>query len=154
MSLFTACDALRSATGTLDRVKDAVFADLNQVVALLVGAPLDIFAVVRELTTMPGHVLREVREFRLVLHEAEEHRVRHAHIAERLLAACEHAGLTVRFDLLLKVICPRDGTELMTARQLQCFVFFVLRVKLHVHDGAHAAIFTGKCSVNIFVFLA
>ena len=57
VSLLSACDALRSATGALDRVKDAVIADLNQIIALLVGTPLDIFAVVCELTTMPSHIL-------------------------------------------------------------------------------------------------
>ena len=80
--------------------------------------------------------------------------MRYAHIAEGLLAAGEHTGLSIRFDLLLQVVSPRYGTELVAATQLDSLVLLVLRVELHVHDRAHVVVFTGQRCVHIFVFLA
>lgn len=154
MGLLSALDALRRATVALHRVQHAVVADLHKLIAFLVRAPLDIFAIVRELTAMPCHVFLVVGKLGLILHQVQKHRMRYAHIAEGLLAASEHAGLSVRFDLLLQIISPRDGTELVAAPKLQSLVLLVFRVELHVHDGTHIVVFTRQRGVDIFVFLA
>jgi len=93
---------------------------LNQVLAFLGWAPLNILILIGKLLTVPLVIFLQIIYFlisRLVLHqESFVNRMRNNHVASQLRACAENAHRSIFSYFILKEVFPAGFTELMAAR--------------------------------------
>lgn len=134
MVFFATSEAEFDATDTLDNVFNWVFISLDEVLAIWLRAPSNVFVVVGELFAVPLHIfIRKIIILFIIpftLQILNKLRMRHRNIAMQLLTFSKYTQRSFTSNFLFQVFFPTIFTKLMVTFKTIRDWFWIIWIKL------------------------
>lgn len=142
MSFLITLETETISTFTINICINTKWVSFNKFITIFVRTPFDTSILIRKISTMPVEILLFVicLSINYSIKISYKVRVRNNNITSSLWTRSKHTGRSITSNLFLKILSPTHCTKLVSTYQLISFHFFIIIIKLHVHDIAHVLI--------------